>query len=249
VTSLALLNADGAAQFATALEGVFERAPWVAAGAAAARPFADGQALHAALMRVLHDAGEDACRTFLNGHEALVAGPLPDSLTAFSRLEQGDLPLGALIGADALARLNAAYRQRFGFPFVIALRRHTAADVLRELQRRLAADHATEWRDALAEVGHVTRYRLLARLGEPVPAGSIVVELTRPVRALTLMREGQVIAQMAVQAGASGLLTLWQEAPLRLGAYRLLVDDRPRDFRPRQAEGVTSLPLRLPPSG
>ncbi|MBO1080080.1 2-oxo-4-hydroxy-4-carboxy-5-ureidoimidazoline decarboxylase [Roseomonas haemaphysalidis] len=247
MTTLAALNAASAGGFASALDGIFERAPWVAADAAAARPFADASALHTALMRALENAGEAAFRAFLNGHEPLVAGPLPDSLTASSRLEQGDLPLGALIGADALAALNAAYRQRFGFPFVVALRRRTAADVLRELHRRLAAEPAAEWPQALAEVGHVTRFRLLARLGEPVPGGSIRVELAGPVRALVLEREGQVIARMAAPAG--GGVTLWREAPLRLGAYRLLADGRPHDFRPEQAEGETVLPLRGPASG
>jgi 2-oxo-4-hydroxy-4-carboxy-5-ureidoimidazoline decarboxylase len=249
VTDLATLNAASAEGFAAALDGIFERAPWVAAGAAAARPFADGQALHAALMRVLEGAGKTACLAFLNGHEPLVAGPLPTSLTASSRLEQGDLPLGALIDAEALAVLNSAYQRRFGFPFVIALRRHTAANVLRELHRRLAAELATEWPAALAEVGHVTRYRLLARLGEPVPSGSIAVELTWPVRALQLAREGQVITRRAVPAGARGPLPLWHEAPLRLGAYQLLVDDRPQAFRLDRAEGVTTLSLRGPASG
>jgi 2-oxo-4-hydroxy-4-carboxy-5-ureidoimidazoline decarboxylase len=247
VTDLATLNAASAGGFAAALEGIFERAPWVAAGAAAARPFADAPALHAALMRALEGAGEAACCAFLNGHEPLVAGPLPDSLTASSRLEQGDLPLGALIGAGALTALNAAYHRRFGFPFIIALRRHTAANVLRELRRRLAAEPAAEWPRALAEVGHVTRYRLLARLGDLVPDGSIAVELAGPVRALQLEREGQVIARRAAPAGGS--LTLWREAPLRLGAYRLLVDGQLREFRLERAEGATLLPLRAPASG
>ncbi|RMI15260.1 2-oxo-4-hydroxy-4-carboxy-5-ureidoimidazoline decarboxylase [Pseudoroseomonas wenyumeiae] len=252
MTSLAALNAASAGDFATALEGIFERAPWVAAAAAGARPFASWQALHAALNRALESADEGARRAFLNGHEPLVAGPLPASLTVSSRLEQGDLPLGALIDAGALAALNAAYRQRFGFPFIIALRRRTAADVLREFRRRLATDAAAEWPTVLAEVGHVTRFRLLACLGEPVPAGSIVVELTRPARkafGLHLLREGEIIARHWVPAGTGGPLRLWQEAPLRLGAYQLLVEGRPHAFRPERAEGVTTLLVRDPASG
>jgi 2-oxo-4-hydroxy-4-carboxy-5-ureidoimidazoline decarboxylase len=241
VTRLAALNAASAEGFATALEGIFERAPWVAAQAAAARPFADTPALHAALMQALLDAGEAACRTFLNGHEKLVAGPLPQSLTASSRLEQGDLPLGALIGADELAALNAAYRQRFGFPFIIALRRHMAANVLREFHRRLAADPAAELPAALAEVGHVTRYRLLARLGELPASGSIVAEITGALphpSVLLLSREGQMIARHTLAPGGNGPTVLWQEAPLRLGHYRLAVGDSQHDIWPETAEGA-----------
>ncbi|MBC9209391.1 2-oxo-4-hydroxy-4-carboxy-5-ureidoimidazoline decarboxylase [Roseomonas aerophila] len=246
MTSLATLNAASAGDFATALDGIFERAPWVATAAAAARPFANAASLHAALMRALRDAGEPACRAFLNGHEPLVAGPLPESLTASSRHEQGDLKLGALIGSGALAALNARYHQRFGFPFVIALRRHTAANVLRELHRRLAADPAAELQAALAEVGHVTRYRLLARLGEAPSPGSIVAELARPSpngSVLLLAREGQVIARRALAPGSHGPVSLWQEAPLRLGHYRLTLGEREYDIWPEASEGENLVSL------
>ena len=240
MTSLATLNAASAGDFATALDGIFERAPWVAAGAAAARPFADAASLHATLMQALRDAGDAACHAFLNGHEPLVAGPLPESLTASSRVEQGDLPLGALIGAEVLAALNATYRQRFGVPFIIALRRHTAANVLRELHRRLVADPVAELQTALVEVGHVTRYRLLARLGETPAPGSIVADLAQSLpdgSVLLLSREGQVIARHAPAPGCHGPVSLWQEAPLRLGHYRLTVGERGYDIWPEAAEG------------
>lgn len=246
MTDLATLNAASAEGFAAALDGIFERAPWVAAGAAAARPFADTASLHASLMQVLRNAGDGACRAFLNAHEPLVAGPLPASLTASSRMEQGDLPLGALIGAEDLAALNARYRQRFGFPFVIALRRHTAANVLRTLHQRLAAEPDGELPAALAEVGHVTRYRLLARLGEMPAPGSIVAQMARPAphaSMLLLSREGQVIARHALAPGSTGPVLLWQEAPLRLGHYRLETGDGQHDVWPEAAEGVNLVPV------
>jgi 2-oxo-4-hydroxy-4-carboxy-5-ureidoimidazoline decarboxylase len=249
VTSLAALNASSAGGFAAALGGIFERAPWVAAHAAAARPFVDTPSLHAALMQALLGAGESACRSFLNGHEPLVAGPLPETLTASSRLEQGDLPLGALIGSDDLAVLNAAYWQRFGFPFIIALRRHTAANVLRQFHRRLATDPTAELAAALAEVGHVTRYRLLARLGESPAAGSIVADITRAsphTSMLLVSREGQAIARHTLARGASGQILLWQEAPLRLGHYQLAVGNSLHDIWPIAAEASNLIPVPSP---
>ncbi|WP_426955260.1 2-oxo-4-hydroxy-4-carboxy-5-ureidoimidazoline decarboxylase [Muricoccus radiodurans] len=165
------LNSAGAADFSAALDGVFEHAPWVAARAAAARPFGSVAALHDRLMAVIRAAPEAERLRFLKGHPELTAGPLASDLTAASRAEQGGVALGGLAGAAELDALTAAYRVRHGIPFIICLRRHTAASVLRELRQRLDRDTATEHAAALEEVGHVSRLRLAERVRE---------EATRP---------------------------------------------------------------------
>ncbi|ONG53175.1 OHCU decarboxylase [Pseudoroseomonas deserti] len=154
------LNAASEDAFCAALEGVVERAPWAVAEAAAMRPFADLDALHGALMARLRMAPRDRLLAFLNAHEPLVAGPLPDSLTEASRREQGAVPLAALIEPEALGALNAEYLARFGFPFIICLRRYSAPEVLQQLGLRLASDVETEFSTALDEVSAVVRFRL-----------------------------------------------------------------------------------------
>jgi 2-oxo-4-hydroxy-4-carboxy-5-ureidoimidazoline decarboxylase len=61
-------------------------------------------------------------------------------------------------------RLNAAYRERFGFPFIICVRRHTRASILAEYERRLKNDPSAELAAALAEIGEITRLRLAAKV-------------------------------------------------------------------------------------
>ena len=63
---------------------------------------------------------------------------------------------------ERFTRLNAAYRQRFGLPFVICVRRHTRDSILRNFERRAANDPDLEFANALDEIGLITRLRLVA---------------------------------------------------------------------------------------
>mgnify|MGYP003337566948 FL=1 len=80
-----------------------------------------------------------------------------------SHSEQGRLGLLNLDRArsERLAGLNLAYRERFGFPCIVALRLHASLEsVLDEMARRLAADEPVERAAALEQVAHITRGRL-----------------------------------------------------------------------------------------
>ncbi|HEV2955252.1 MAG TPA: 2-oxo-4-hydroxy-4-carboxy-5-ureidoimidazoline decarboxylase [Xanthobacteraceae bacterium] len=161
--SLAEINAMPAAEFVAALGDVFEHAPWVAERAAAGRPYASVAALHGALMQAVDGAPVVAQLAFVRGHPEL-GGKLAraGAMTQASRSEQGGLGLDRLNEEEfaRFERLNAAYRERFGFPFIIAVRRHTRASILAEFERRLGNDPAAELATALAEIGHITRLRL-----------------------------------------------------------------------------------------
>ena len=161
--SLAELNAMPAADFAAAFGDVFEHAPWVAERAASGRPYPSVPALHAALMHAVGAAPRATQLAFLHGHPEL-GGKLAraGAMTDASKSEQGGLGLDRLDDEEfaRFERLNAAYRERFGFPFIIAVRRHTRASILSEFERRLANDPGSELAAALAEIGHITRLRL-----------------------------------------------------------------------------------------
>ena len=118
--------------FAQVLDGVFEHAPWVAA--AAAGPYATVAQLHEALIQAVRDAPAPRRTAFLNNHPELQAGALPATLTPESQAEQASLGLHD----GSLADLNRLYCDRFGIPFIVCVRRHTAANIMRELHRRLS---------------------------------------------------------------------------------------------------------------
>jgi 2-oxo-4-hydroxy-4-carboxy-5-ureidoimidazoline decarboxylase len=165
--SLAEINAMPAAQFVAALGDVFEHAPWVAERAAAGRPYPSVAALHAALMQAVAAAPHATQLAFLRGHPEL-GGKLAraGAMTDASKSEQGELGLNRL-DEEEFARfeqLNTAYRERFGFPFIIAVRRHTRASILTEFARRLGNDRDAEMAAALVEIGHITRLRLDAKV-------------------------------------------------------------------------------------
>jgi 2-oxo-4-hydroxy-4-carboxy-5-ureidoimidazoline decarboxylase len=165
--SLAQINALPAVDFVAALGDIFEHAPWVAERAAAGRPYPTVAALHAALMQAVHGAPAATRLAFVRGHPEL-GGKLAraSAMTEASRSEQGGLGLDRLNDEEfaRFARLNAAYRARFGFPFIIAVRRHTRASILAEFERRLTNEPAAELTAALTEIGHITRLRLDAKV-------------------------------------------------------------------------------------
>jgi 2-oxo-4-hydroxy-4-carboxy-5-ureidoimidazoline decarboxylase len=160
---LAEINALDRASFVARLGGVFEHSPWVAERAAAARPFASLEALHGAMVQAMR-AGSDAEKTaLLRAHPELAGREAKEGrLTADSTGEQNSAGLDRLDAAPLrrLAELNAAYRGKFGFPFIIAVRARTRAEILSEFARRLVRPPAEERAAALAEVEAIARIRL-----------------------------------------------------------------------------------------
>ncbi|WP_458098153.1 2-oxo-4-hydroxy-4-carboxy-5-ureidoimidazoline decarboxylase [Roseomonas sp. WA12] len=230
-TTLASLNDTSVAEFAALLDGVFEHGPWVATQAAGQRPFASVAALHRALLGVVRQAPEEERLRFLNGHPELTAGPLAAGLTAASRAEQGGSALALVPGAEELSELQRCYRERFGIPFIVCLRRHTPADVIRSLRRRLDCSVDAEREAALDEVGHVSRLRLAARLVEdgtlPTP-GVLGIRVRNAVDGgpaagvrLRLTEEGQPIGEWITDAAGTTAEPLLAGGALRIGAYGL----------------------------
>ena len=163
MTSIAALNAADRATFVAAIGFAFEASPWIADAAWAHRPFAGRDALHAALVDVVHRAAPEQQLALIAAHPDL-AGRLAREgrLTAASRGEQAAAGLDLLTPAES-ARFdaaNAAYRARFGFPFVICARQHDTASILTALERRSANDHDAEIAEALAQIAMIARLRL-----------------------------------------------------------------------------------------
>lgn len=160
---LAAINGLDRDAFVDSLGGVFEHSPWVADGAYPARPFASVDALHVAMLDVLWAAPEIRRLAFLNGHPEL-AGPEARAkrITADSASEQGGAGLDRMPRADAGAfdRMNSAYREKFSFPFIIAVRGRGRAEILSVFAQRLARGQAEEEAAALAEIAAITRMRL-----------------------------------------------------------------------------------------
>lgn len=163
------LNAADCAAFVAAVGFAFEDSPWIARAAWQRRPFARVDDLLGAMLDVVAAAPEEQRVGLIAAHPDLAGRVAREGrLSAASSQEQSVAGLDRLTPAQ-IARfdeLNAAYRERFGFPFVICAREHTTASILAALERRLAHDRAAEIAAALAEIGKIARLRLRDLLSE-----------------------------------------------------------------------------------
>lgn len=150
---------------------VFEHSPWVAEGAWRKRPFVSVEALHVAMMGEVLAAPRERRLALVRAHPELACG---EALTVESTSEQGRLGFNRLSKEElaAMDGLNRRYREKFGFPCIVALRLHAnRASVMREMERRLGNNAQTELANALEQIGHITRGRLDQLLGAGMREG------------------------------------------------------------------------------
>jgi OHCU decarboxylase len=147
---------------------VFEHSTWVAERAWSRRPFRSAEELHAAMMAVVREAPREEQLALVRAHPELAGREATEGgLTADSSSEQGRLGFTRLSRDDfeKMAGLNRAYRGKFGFPCIVALRLHASrGSVMQEMELRIGNDADTELKNALEQIAHITRGRL-ERLG------------------------------------------------------------------------------------
>lgn len=153
------LNRMDRLAFLAAVGWTFEHSPWVAERAFDARPFAGLDALHAAMTDQVERASFAERLALLQAHPDLGARA---RLSEASTAEQAGAGLDTLTPGEfeQLHRLNNAYRARFGFPFLLAVKGSTKHDILRALQSRMEATPEDEYREALRQVYRIARFRL-----------------------------------------------------------------------------------------
>jgi len=153
------INSLSREQFVASLGWVFEHSPWVAERAWEMRSFVGLSQLHAAMKQVVNGAPREEQLTLLRAHPDL--GTRARISTASSEEQSG----AGLDNLDPdqyqlLQRLNTAYREKFGFPFLYAVKRSTKYDILRLLERRLGNAVEEEFHEALEQVYRIALFRL-----------------------------------------------------------------------------------------
>ena len=142
------------------MTALFEHSPWVEARADA-RPSSGDR--HADLMAVVDEATAEERMALIRAHPELAGKAAIDgTLTQASAAEQASAGLDRLT-PEEFARfhdLNARYRERFGFPFIICVRLTDKAGILAGMEARLANDVDAEIATAIAEIGRITKLRL-----------------------------------------------------------------------------------------
>ena len=166
------VNGMDLAAFRAAFGGVCEHSPWAAQAAWARRPFPSFDALADAFAAAVAEAPPERQLALLRAHPELAGREAAaGELTRASAREQGSAGLDRLSPDDAAAlrALNADYRDRFGFPFIVCVREHDADSLLARGRERLA--HATDEERpvALGEVANIARLRLRELVLEGAP--------------------------------------------------------------------------------
>jgi 2-oxo-4-hydroxy-4-carboxy-5-ureidoimidazoline decarboxylase len=162
--TIADLNSLERAQFVSAIGWVFEHSPWVAERAWEMRPFADTQALHRAMVDRVERSLPEEQLALLREHPDLgTRARVSDASSAeqagagFDQLTQPEF--------ERLRTLNEAYRDKFGFPFLFAVKGSTKHNILDALERRMRSSREEEYRVALDQVYRIARFRLEDTLG------------------------------------------------------------------------------------
>ena len=236
---LASLNAADEAGFMAALGDVYEHAPWVAQAAVKQRPLATLVALHAAMMDAVRAAPPEQRLTLIKGHPDLAGkAARAGTMTVESKAEQASAGLDRLSEAEfaQFHRLNDTYREKFGMPFIICVRRHSKDSILQQFEHRLQNTMSAETETAVGEIFRIAALRLDQRIeaadGLEVhgrlsthvldtqagrPAAGVTIELLE----LSANGEQRVIARATTNRDGRTDEPLIAGRPLPIGRYEL----------------------------
>ena len=153
----------GRAEFVASLGAVFEHSPWIAEEAWVAAPYSSVDGLHEEMVRVVRRAGPDRQLALIRAHPDLAGkAAMAGGLTEDSRREQAGAGLDQCT-EEEFARfqtLNDRYKEKFGFPFIVAVKGMSRSDILDAFAERLGNDRNTELDRALDEIARIARFRL-----------------------------------------------------------------------------------------
>jgi 2-oxo-4-hydroxy-4-carboxy-5-ureidoimidazoline decarboxylase len=157
--NLTQLNRMERDQFVAVLGEIFEGTPAIARQVWDQRPFVNVESLHQCMVEVMNRMTVDEQAMLMRSH--------PD-LGSKARMADTSVKEQAGVGLDQLTlveyqqfqKLNQAYQERFGFPFIIAVKNHTKASILKAFQTRLRNSVEAEQAQALAEIVQIARFRL-----------------------------------------------------------------------------------------
>jgi 2-oxo-4-hydroxy-4-carboxy-5-ureidoimidazoline decarboxylase len=238
-TSLDELNAADERGFVGALHNIYEHAAWVAETAARKRPFPTLAALAEAMQQAVKEASGEQQHALIAGHPDLANKAVRlDTLTIDSQAEQTSAGLDQLNNEEfeRFHQFNNAYRERFGIPFIICVRRHAKDSILREFERRLHNDASAEQETALGEIARIAALRLDQHIRGPDrlkvhgrlsthvldtyhghPAAGVTIEFCE----IGASGEARLLSRTATNADGRTDRPLMAERPVPISQYEL----------------------------
>ena len=155
-----MLNQMSQSEFTEAIGSIFEHTPEIAAEAWRSQPFADVQSLHQVMAVIVLKMSDDEQLKLICAH--------PDLGSKF-KMAEASIQEQSTVGLDQLSAteydrfqyLNQAYKDKFAFPFIIAVRNHTKDSILKAFEQRLLNNLEVEKKQAIAEIIEIARWRLV----------------------------------------------------------------------------------------
>jgi 2-oxo-4-hydroxy-4-carboxy-5-ureidoimidazoline decarboxylase len=240
--SLEELNAADEPKFIAALTDVFEHAPWVAQLVAGQLPFPTVAAPYDAMSAAVSDLPPEKKFDLILAHPDLAGkAARAGAMTDHSKAEQSSAGLDSLSDRqfEAFEHLNHAYRGKFGFPFIVCVRRHTKRSILHQFERRLENERSKEADTAVGEICRIAALRLDERVAAPDrlnvhghlsthvldthaghPAAAVAISLVE----LSDEGEERLIARGVTNRDGRTDRALIAERPIPIGGYELRFD-------------------------
>jgi N-carbamoyl-L-amino-acid hydrolase len=167
------LNKASATEALQLLDGLYEHSPWIAEGALKMRPFASWAHLKHCMAQVLSDAGREAQIGLIRAHPELAGKAMVrKELTAESTNEQTKAGLTECTAEEfeKIHALNAAYKQKFGWPFILAVRGPRGVglnkhQIIASFERRLQGHPDFELAECLRNIHRIVEIRLNDKTG------------------------------------------------------------------------------------
>ena len=167
------LNKASTVEALQLLDGLYEHSPWIAEGALKMRPFASWAHLKYAMAQVLSEAGRDAQIALIRAHPELAGKAMVrNELTAESTNEQTKAGLTECTAEEfeKIHALNAAYKQKFGWPFILAVRGPRGVglnkhQIIASFERRLHGHPDFELAECLRNIHRIVEIRLNDKTG------------------------------------------------------------------------------------
>lgn len=145
--------------------GIYEHSPWIAEAAYAVEEKDTVEELHAALKHIVDEADSDLKLKLIAAHPDLACAPdRMTELTDASQNEQSGAGLNRCSEEEyqAFQNLNRQYRDKFGFPFIIAVKGLQRTEILTKFRQRINNDKAQEFETDINEIHKIAYWRLMA---------------------------------------------------------------------------------------
>ncbi|MQR01194.1 allantoate amidohydrolase [Glaciimonas soli] len=204
MTTLEQLNNSDINTFVATLHGIYEHSPWIPERAAKLRPFANITALKLAMQDIVRHATNDEQLGLIRAHPELAGkAAVSGELTAESTDEQSKAGLHLCSPEEfaTLQKLNSDYNNKFGFPFIIAVKGADGKGLTREtiikmFTRRLRNQVADEQAEGLRQIGRIAEMRVNALLGYTPKLGELIMQWSEVIGAWSDDETGLTCAYM-----------------------------------------------------